>query len=249
MSTDTFPVAALEWLAPARPGELLAVGAASVPIARRLVPRGGEFWLIDQDQQALVRQRARMPGVKAVAASAQALPFSACTFEAAVVSQGLNPLTPGRALPEIARVLVPGGRLVVHYTARDDSVPWVRRLAAIMQQIDPSAMAGNRQLDSARALEASPYFRRVEHRSFRMWVPATREKLLGDVAANDRVAHADDATRERVLQEVGQLYDSSARAPEPLLLPYTVACWRAEVDHSEFSIPLGLFDDGFQITL
>ena len=35
-----------------------------------------------------------------------------------------------------------------------------------------------------------------------------------------------------MLTEVGALYDSSARPPEPLLLPYRAACWRAQVDHS-----------------
>jgi hypothetical protein len=28
------------------------------------------------------------------------------------------------------------------------------------------------------------------------------------------------------------LYDSIARPPEPLLLPYRASCWRAEVDHT-----------------
>lgn len=249
MGTDTFPVAALEWLAPTRPGELLAVGVASAPIARRLVPYGQEFWLIDDDAQVLVRQRVRTPEVKPLVTSVDALPFSACMFETIVVSHVWHTVTTSRTLPELARVLVPGGRLVVHYTVRDDSVPWVRRLAVILHEIDPSAMVENHQLDSVKTLETSPYFRHVERRDFRLWVPCSRQKLLDDVSANDRVTHTDDVTRSRILREVGHLYDSSARAPEPLLLPYTVACWRAEVDHSEFSIPLGLFDDGFRISL
>jgi len=249
MGTDTFPGAALEWMAPTGAGELLAIGAVSVPMARRMLPDGQGFCLIDRTPDALARQHRRSPEVKVAAASANALPFGAGTFSAVVVSNDLGDLDPDRAYREIARVLVPGGRLVMHVTLRDDTVPWVRRLAAIMHRVDPSSMADNAQLPLMRSLADSPYFLSVEHRDFRMWVPITRPELLIQTGANERVASLDDTARGRVLNEVGQLYDSSARAPEPLLLPYTVACWRAEVDQSEFSLPLRFFDDGFPISL
>ena len=54
--------------------------------------------------------------------------------------------------------------------------------------------------------------------------------------------------REELLAEVGQLYDSSARAPDPLLLPFQASCWRAEVDHSRMAIEDD-WDDVLQIAL
>ena len=42
--------------------------------------------------------------------------------------------------------------------------------------------------------------------------------------------------RAKLLAEVGDLYDTSARAPEPLLLPYQASCWRAVVDHSGLAL-------------
>ena len=45
-------------------------------------------------------------------------------------------------------------------------------------------------------------------------------------------ARLDPAARQALLEEVAALYDSIARPPEPLLLPYRASCWRAEVDHS-----------------
>lgn len=45
------------------------------------------------------------------------------------------------------------------------------------------------------------------------------------------------------------MYDNSARPPEPLLLPYRVTCWSAEVDHTELTAPLDLPDDGLRIPL
>jgi hypothetical protein len=45
------------------------------------------------------------------------------------------------------------------------------------------------------------------------------------------------------------VYDASARPPEPLQLPYRLACWRATVDHSELSKPLPETDDALHISL
>jgi hypothetical protein len=42
--------------------------------------------------------------------------------------------------------------------------------------------------------------------------------------------------RAQLLAEVGNLYDTSARPPEPLLLPYQASCWRAVVDHSSLAL-------------
>lgn len=245
---DPFPASALAWLAPERASKVLAVGRASAPTAARL-KAAHRVTLVDRSPSALRSLHHRLGGMTAVAANADALPFVPCAFDEVLVAQGLHLLAPGLALAEFARVLAPAGRLAVLYTVRDDSVPWVRRLAALLQSVDPDAMRGDTGIGSASALTGSPYFPSVENRSFRMWVPMTREGLLEMVAVSPRIAAVDDGTRGSLLHEVGRLYDGSARAPEPLLLPYQVACWRATVDHSELSAPLELPDEGLRIRL
>jgi hypothetical protein len=69
------------------------------------------------------------------------------------------------------------------------------------------------------------------------------------VSGSPRLAGLGEPEADALLDEVGALYDSSAREPEPLLLPYSVLCWRATVDHSELSAELHLPDDGLQISL
>jgi hypothetical protein len=61
--------------------------------------------------------------------------------------------------------------------------------------------------------------------------------ITNSVAADNGRAAAvhgelDPDVRANLLREVGALYDSSARAPEPLMLPYQASCWRAKVDHA-----------------
>lgn len=205
--------------------------------------------MVDKSPTAIRSLHHRIPGVTGIAAAPDALPFVPCAFDSVVVAQGLHLLAPGLALAEFARVLRPGGELVVLYTVRDDSVPWVRKLAGILQNVDPQAMRAGTGIDSVAALGANPYFPIVEQRDFRMWVPVTKEGLLDMVANAPRVADLDNERRDALLDEVGLLYEGSARAPGPLLLPYRVACWRATVDHTELTAPLELPDGGLQISL
>jgi SAM-dependent methyltransferase len=135
-------------------------------------------------------------------------------------------------LSEIARVLRPGGHLAVAYNTRDDTVPWVRRLTALLQQNDPDAMRGDYGIESLGDVTDSPYFSELVRRDFRNWVPITRKGLVSMVERRPSMTRLDPARRQALLDEVAALYDSIARPPEPLLLPYRASCWRAEVDHT-----------------
>ena len=69
-----------------------------------------------------------------VAGQVESLPYLSCHFDVVTASQTLHRFAPGLALTEIARVLRPGGHLAVAYNTRDDTVPWVRRLTALMRR-------------------------------------------------------------------------------------------------------------------
>ncbi len=244
----SFPPAAIEWLAPADPGWVLAVGTGSLPTALRYARRGHRITLVDKDGGQLGRIADRHPDLLAVVAAPEALPFAAHSYDQVLVAQGLHLLAPGLALAEFARVLAPGASLAVLYTVRDDSVPWVRRLATLLQTYDPELMSGT-PAESTEAIEASGYFPRVHRRDFRQWVPTTRDGLIDLVTRSPRLAHLGEPDASILLERVGAIYDASARAPEPLLLPYSVRCWRARVDHSEFTTIFGAPESGLQISL
>lgn len=244
----SFPPAAIEWLAPADPGAVLAVGLGSLPTALRYARRGHQVTLIDKPAAELGRATAAHPELLSVAAAPEALPFTAHSFDQVLVAQGLHLLVPGLALAEFARVLAPGGSLAVLYTVRDDSVPWVRRLATILQTYDPQLMSGS-PAESTDAIEASGYFPKVHCRDFRQWVPIGRDGLIELVSRNPRLAQLPEPDASTLLDKVAALYDASAKAPEPLLLPYSVRCWRARVDHSEFTTTFAPPESGLQITL
>lgn len=246
-SQPAFPQTAIGWLTPDKPSpRLLVLGRSSAPLAGVLGDTGARLVASDTSRAGLRVLLNRAPGALPAVAQADHLPFAPLSFDAVFVHQSLHTLTDA-ALAEVARVLVPGGHLAVSYTARDDSVPWVRRLTAILRDVDPGAMAGAYGTDSVNRLTASPFFAEVETRNHRLWLPISRVDLLGMVAR--RFPELEQDRLSQLMVDVGQLYESSARVPEPLLLPYQVTCWRARVDHAEFTSQLRLPDDGLPIPL
>ena len=246
MTTSSLPNA-LDWLVEGSNGPTLVIGRSASPFAAGLA--GQPLTLVDRDRDGVSAMLRRAPSAIPLVAAAEALPLAPCTFERVLLAQSFHQLAPGLALSEFARVLRPGGRLGISYTVRDDSVPWVKRLVALVRQVDAQAMSGDYGTDSLQALDDSAYFPTVETRAFRRWVPIDRARLLSMVERTPVAQQLDDATRDALLADVAALYENAARPPEPLLLPYRVLCWRAQVDHTELTAPLDLPDDGLQIQL
>lgn len=244
-----FPSAAIDWLAPGRTDDttrILVVGRASAPVIAQWERTGLPLVACAASRAGLRALLYRAPRALPVVALPTRLPFVPTSFDVVHVHQALHELPPA-AIAEFARVLRPGGHLAVSYTIRDDTIPWVRRLTALMRAIDPTAMTGDYGTHSLHAVAASPFFAAPERRNHRLWIPIARVDLLDMVA--HRFPELESDRLARLLDDVAQLYASSARVPEPLLLPYQVACWRIPVDHSEFTSQLHLPDDGLSILL
>ena len=105
-----------------RPGERVldvATGSGDLAAAleRRVAP-GGEVWITDVNRRMLSRGRDRLLDAgslaPAVQCDAERLPFPERSFDCVTVGFGLRNMThKDAALAEMARVLKPGGRLVV----------------------------------------------------------------------------------------------------------------------------------------
>jgi SAM-dependent methyltransferase len=223
-------------MAGAEPMRVLDLGAGHGGFAAMLSDAGHEVFCIDRTVEHVAGLPARLGTHRHVVGRVESLPFLSCHFDVVTAAQTLHHFAAGLPLSEIARVLKPGGQLAIAYNTRDDTVPWVRRLIALMREADPESMRGDYGEDSVEKVAESPYFGLFERRNFRNWMPITRDGLISMVERRPAVGQLNPTARGRLLREVGGLYDSSARRPDPLMLPFQTSCWRVEVDHSKLAI-------------
>jgi SAM-dependent methyltransferase len=143
--------------------------------------------------------------------------------DAVVGAQAFHWFDLDRALPEIARVLRPGGHLGLVWNFRNEKIPWVRKL---------SALIGNQDLladDVAEPLVHSGLFGFVEDASFPFWQDVNRESIQDMVLSRANIALLDEDARAAKLAEVVALYDDYGRGMDGMRLPYDSRCYRAMV--------------------
>jgi SAM-dependent methyltransferase len=242
------PPGALEWLLGDRPASVVVIGASG-GYASLFEAAGHDVTVVDRDFDRIAALARSGGSFHTIVARGESLPFDPCCFDYVASVQNFHTFAPGLALSEWARVLKPAGRMAVAYFTRDDSVPWVKKLARVLRSRLPDAMRGDYGDAALNHLDDSPYFPVVEQRSFRMWVPCTRQQLQAQASQAAGAERLKSADREALIDEVGQLYDSYARIPEPLQLPYSLVCRRGVVDHTELTAALIPDQAGLRIVL
>ena len=107
------------------------VGAGTGKLTETLVRLGVEVTAVEPDPGMLGQLRRELPSVRSLAGSAEDIPLPDGSADAVLAGQSLHWFDLDRAIPEMARVLVPGGVLAGLWNVDDDRVPWVAELAEI----------------------------------------------------------------------------------------------------------------------
>ncbi|PJJ57379.1 methyltransferase family protein [Mumia flava] len=212
----------VRWLVGDRPLRVLELGAGDGAMTTALTEQDHDVVAVDVAADALDRLSRRVD-VTVVRAAAERLPFSAGSFDVVLAAQAFHQFDAARALPEIARVLRTGGRLGLVWHVRDESVPWARRLSALIGS-DADDLA-----DVAERLPLSGLFSLPEQSDHGVWHRLDLDGLLTLVRTRPQVASLDPGARERVLSSVRTLYDSYASGHNGLRMRYATRCFSAEV--------------------
>lgn len=217
-----FPPAAAAWLTGTRPTVVLELGAGTGKLTRELVALGHDLYATDPSEQMLAQLRARLPDVRTAVAPAEEIPLPDNSVEIVVAAQAFHWFDLPVALPEIARVLRPGGQLALVWNLRDDKIPWVRKLGGLIgtqEQLN----------DPTEALLTSGLFGYVDHATFRHSQVIDRESIQDLVASRSNIAVLDDAARARKLGQLLAFYDDYGRGMDGMRLPYLTQCYRSVV--------------------
>jgi SAM-dependent methyltransferase len=216
-----YPEEAVRWLVGDTPLDVVDLGAGTGKLTRVLVSLGHRVTAIEPLPEMLELLPAAAPGAFAILGSAEVIPLPDASADVVTAAQAFHWFDLPVALPEIARVLRPNGRLALIWNKRDNHEPWVAKL---------SETIGSETLDRGdveEPIEASVLFGTVEKATFEWAQRLDRETLRDLVLSRSYCAIKPSGERERVLAEVERLFDEHARGGQ-LELPYVTECYRAE---------------------
>jgi len=220
-----YPAAAIDWLLPPGAIRVLDVGAGTGKLTRQLAARGLDVVAVEP-LPGMREQLARaVPGIPVHPGTAEDIPLPDGSVDAVLAAQAWHWVDQARAVPEVARVLVPGGQLGLVWNMRDERADWVAQLGQILH--DPGEGDGSR----GGAVAIGPPFGPVQHRTIEWTHRLTRDQLLDMVSSRSYVITMPAAQRAEVLAAVGRLADThpdlAGRAE--LELPYRTECFRAQL--------------------
>lgn len=107
---------------------VIEIGCGDGRMSALLASLGCQLTAVDPDESSLVSARAAVPGVRFLQASGDGLPFEAASFDLAVFTLSLHHQDPAAALREAARVVGPGGTILVLEPADGSEIERLCRL-------------------------------------------------------------------------------------------------------------------------
>ena len=215
-----YPEEAVRWLTGDRPSDVVDLGAGTGKLTRVLAGLGHRVTAVEPLPEMRILLEQALPNVTALAGGAEALPLADASADVVACGQSFHWFDHAVALPEIARVLRPGGRLALVWNTRDELTPWVRRLSTLI------GVESVGRSDADEPIAESGLFGPVERATFPYVQRLDRDGLRDLVLSRSYCAKLTPPEREPVLAGVGQLYDEAAGA-DGLLLPYVTECFRA----------------------
>jgi SAM-dependent methyltransferase len=237
--------AAVDWLVPAGCAVAVDLAAGTGLFTRELLSRAGRVVAVEPDARMRDVLARRSPGLDVREGRGEAIPLPDASADAVFVSTAWHWFDLPRAVPEIARVLRPGGRLGIIWTSRDRDEDWVAeldllRLPGVRGQSgasgDPSTVAEVRaDLDRHHAviLPAGSAFGPKATASFGYSRTMTVPDVLDWLATNSAFITAAPADREAGLARCWESLLSRARraadGTEPVIdMPIRSWCWQAD---------------------
>jgi SAM-dependent methyltransferase len=198
-----YPDAAVDWaldlVRTRNPLRVLDLGAGTGKLTAALLRYGAEVGMevvaVEPDGGMRAELQRRVPGVTALAGSAEDIPLPDGAVDAVLVGQAFHWFDQDRALPEIARVLRAEGVVCALWNYEDASVPWVAELTEVAGT-SPGRMADQRRLQTHKAF--APFERVVFEHSQRR----DADSLVATVGTRSHTLVIEERERTELLDRV-----------------------------------------------
>jgi SAM-dependent methyltransferase len=216
-----YPPQAVDWLLPAGATRVLDLGAGTGKLTRQLWQRGLDVVAVEPSAGMREQLHQVLPDLDVRTGRAEAIPLDDSTVDVVLVAQAWHWVQVGPAVPEVARVLRPGGRLGLLWNVRDDRQDWVSRLDGILADC-------TKPDHNITSPQVGPPFGPLERHDVAWTDDTTPDGLLDLVASRSYVIVLPPEERAAVLARVRYLLTThpSLAGRRHFSVPYVTRCFR-----------------------
>ncbi len=227
---------ALDWLVPSGARDALEIGAGTGILTRLLAQRLEHVTAVEPDDRmrAVLSTRMSGTGVDVVAGQAESLPSPDSSVDVVLAASAWHWVDEARAVPEVARVLRPSGRLSLVWSGPDRTVDWMRNLWAGGVELSPDEAAetdGLRRRRHAVGVDVGDDSPFLPHESmlFRWQRSMSKEDLVALATTYSSVITMEDATRQAHLHDMARYLETVPELADldMVQVPMRSYCWRA----------------------
>ena len=212
-----YPHAAIDLVLPPDARDVVDLGAGTGKLTRGLLGRGLEITAVEPLAGMREQLERSLPGVTVVAGTAEALPLSDASADAIVGGQMWHWVDRQKAVPEVHRVLRPGGVLGLLWNVRAIEPGWSQDLDDLLTSAQPAQEIPH---------HVGPPFEQVLRQDVVWTMAMTRARLLDMIGSRSYVILLPPAERADLLARVAAIVDGhpDLRGRQEFEYPFVTEC-------------------------
>ena len=218
-----YPEAIIDWLLADAPSTVIDLGAGTGKLTRGLAGRVETIVAVEPDPMMRAALSERLPGTSVIAGTGEDLPLRDAYADLVVAGQAWHWVDPVRAVPEVARVLRPGGSLGMVWNDRDEDDPWIARLSGILADFGTSPDAAYEPIIGAP-------FEELDTTDIAWTNDVTVDAVVDMVVSRSYVIALPQDRRDDLVRQVRELaYDGVDRTTALVPVRYVTRGYRARL--------------------